>query len=261
MGYATARDALEQHYDAAFYADQIPDSMKSAQAVLQVLFDLHKPTSLLDIGCGQGTWLAVAERLGVTALTGLDGPWIRKDALLSKVIDFTAVNMEGDIPITRRYDLAMSVEVAEHLSARRASSIVKALCQASDVVMFGAAVIGQGGENHINEQRQSYWAALFDQQGYECKDVLRPAVWNTASVAPWYRQNTLVYVSRQRTDLLQRFGRAAAQPILDIIHPEMFEKRVATYRNNMIDPTLRMCLSLFKTYLSNRLRWHASSRP
>jgi hypothetical protein len=218
------------------------------------LFDLHMPKSILDIGCGQGAWLSIAERFGVAVLHGLDGPWVRRDTLLSKTMEFTAVNMEEDIPINRRYDLAMSVEVAEHLSSPRASGIVAALCRASDVVMFGAAVVGQGGENHINEQRQSYWAALFDKQGYSCWDVLRPAVWYAAEVAPWYRQNTLVYVNRRRSDLMQRFSTATMPPVLDMIHPEMFERRVAAYRGNMTEPTLRMCLGLIKNYLSSRLR-------
>lgn len=244
---------LAQHYNRDFYADQVPGSLRSATAVLETLFAAYKPTSLLDIGCGQGTWLAAAERLGVRELHGMDGPWVGRDALLSSAIEFTPVDMEQAFPIGRRYDLAMSVEVAEHLSEGRAADMVGALCRASDVVLFGAATVGQGGENHINEQRPSYWADLFERQGYVCLDAVRPGVWANELVAPWYRQNTLVYVNQDRPDLLAAFGNASTPPMLDVIHPVMFERRVETSRQMLAEPSLRLCLGLLKSYLQNLL--------
>lgn len=245
---------LDQHYSQQFYVDQVPDSIRSAEVVLTILFERYKPNSMLDVGCGRGTWLSVAEKMGTHVLHGIDGPWVKSDHILSKGIRFTPTNMEMELPITRKYDLAMSVEVAEHLSQARASSIVGALCKASDVVMFGAAVKGQGGENHINEQRQSYWADLFRANGYLPSDPIRPLCWNDGRVAPWYKQNTLVYVNSQRSDLLKIFVPSDSNTILDIIHPEMFEKRIATYRATMDRPSLRLCLGMIKSHVLSHFR-------
>ncbi len=246
--------SLAQHYNADFYADQIPSSVQSAKIILSELFKYTAPNSILDIGCGKGTWLAAAESLGVTSLHGIDGPWVTAASLLSKSIHFKPANMEQLIPIEQRYDLAISVEVAEHISLARAPAFVGALCDASDVVMFGAAVVGQGGENHVNEQRQSFWVKQFELKGYQCFDVLRPAVWDNEKIAPWYRQNTLVFVNSKNAVLLDRFAARSAVRIIDLIHPEMFEKRVASNSLRLSKPTLRFCLSIFKSYLVNLTR-------
>lgn len=245
---------LDQHYSQQFYADQVPDSIRSAEVVLAILFGKYKPSSMLDVGCGRGTWLSVAEKMGVSVVHGIDGPWVQREQILSRGIVFNSTNMENELPITRKYDLAMSVEVAEHLTEVRASSIVGALCKAADLVMFGAAVKGQGGENHVNEQRQSYWADLFRANGYVPSDPIRAACWNDGRVAPWYKQNTLVYVNSQRSDLLEIFTPSDSNSILDIIHPEMFEKRVATYRASMDRPSLRLCLGIIMSYVRSRFR-------
>jgi hypothetical protein len=253
MNSTDPSNTLAKRYSKEFYDAQIPDSVSSAETVLTELFRTYKPNSVLDIGCGQGTWLSVAQRLGVKTLHGLDGPWVRADAMLSRDISFQPINMEESIPVSQKYEMAMSVEVAEHLSVVRAKSIVEALCQASDLVLFGAAVIGQGGENHINEQRQSYWVELFEQQGFRCFDSIRPTVWNSTAVAPWYRQNTLVYVNQQRQDLISMFAARGTSFVSDIIHPEMFEKRVESFRQSLRSPSLRFCIGLLLTYCRNRL--------
>ncbi|MDH5235545.1 MAG: class I SAM-dependent methyltransferase, partial [Gemmatimonadota bacterium] len=117
-------------YDAAFYADQAEGSVRSARVVLPIVFAARKPASVIDIGCGQGTWLSVAEELGVQDLTGLDGAWVDRAKLRSARIDFRATDLAAPITLQRRYDLCISVEVAEHLPAASADGFVRALCAA-----------------------------------------------------------------------------------------------------------------------------------
>jgi hypothetical protein len=244
---------LEDSYDNTFYSNQVNASLKSASVILKVLFDLYIPKSILDIGCGHGTWLYQAQKLGASTLHGIDGPWVSQADMLSNEIQFTPANMEVDVPIDRKYDLSMSVEVAEHLSKSCAPRLVSSLCSASDVVLFGAAVICQGGENHINEQRQSYWVNRFLDQGYRHFDIFRPKIWGNRSVCPWYRQNTFLFVRQDREDLCERFILAAQERIIDIIHPEMFENRVLYYRNLLSDPTFRDILGLVKSYVQSKI--------
>src|SRR5262249_14104781 len=77
----------------------------------------------------------------------------------------------------RRFDLAICLEVAEHLPSDCAADLVTNLCNAADVVLFSAATPGQGGTRHINEQRPSYWSHLFSRNGYRCLDAIRPIIW------------------------------------------------------------------------------------
>lgn len=216
-----------KRYDGGFYADHAESSLRSAAAVLPIVYAVFRPASVIDIGCGQGRWLAAAEAEGSTTLTGLDGPWVDPKALHSPRIDFRPTDLTGAITLERRHDLCISVEVAEHLPVECAEPFVDALCRASDVVLFSAAVPKQGGTEHVNEARASRWAARFDARGYACFDLIRGRVWEDARVDWWYRQNAFVYVART-SPLLATF---AAVPLpaspRDLVHPDAFESKVA----------------------------------
>lgn len=224
-----------REYDGAFYENQVSGSERSAQVILPLLYAVFQPRSVIDIGCGQGAWLAVAGALGSTELTGIDGPWVDTARLRHPAIRFTAADLGAQIPVSARHDLCVSVEVAEHLLPAQADRFVEALCAASDVVLFSAAVRYQGGTAHVNEQRASYWASKFAARGYECVDLVRGAVWDDARVEWWYRQNVLVFVKRG-TAIADRFRAAPrAAPPLDLVHPEAFESKMAYLLPSTID--------------------------
>jgi SAM-dependent methyltransferase len=214
-------------YGAGFFTVNAESSRPSARLVLGALRELYSPASIVDIGCGSGAWLATAGELGFTVLKGYDGPWADPARYTSSAIDFTPVNLEEvDLEITERYDLAMSVEVAEHLSEARADVIVDALCSASDVVLFGAAVPQQGGVHHVNEQPQSYWIAKFKARGYEPYDVIRPRIWDDPAVKFWFKQNTMLFVKSSSEVLDRQRLHALETPIYDLIHPEQFQRKI-----------------------------------
>ena len=100
--------------------------------------------------------------------------------------------------LSKPFELAQSLEVAEHLDHIFAANFVKLLTSLADVVLFSAAIPYQGGVCHINEQPPAYWAELFAKQGYVCLDFLRPSIWGDESVLWWYRQNLLVFVHKDR---------------------------------------------------------------
>ncbi len=192
----------------------------SAQAVLPIIFNLIHPKSIVDVGCGTGTWLGVAKSLGAKDVVGFEGEWVRGSA--KDDLDIRFVDLEQSLRLDRKFDLAICLEVAEHLSAARAASLVDDLCALSDCVLFSAAIPGQGGTNHINERRQSYWAALFAERRFFLCDVIRPRVWNSRAVEWWYKQNSFLYVAETRMSEMDGgiFRTSSALPI-DAIHPEL----------------------------------------
>jgi len=234
-------DVARQAYSSAFYAGQMPGALQSARVILEILFETFRPASVLDVGCGQGAWLAAAEELGSVKLAGIDGPWVDPAALLSPKIEFSHANLEEGIKVSQQFDLCISVEVAEHLRDHRARAFVEALCAASEIVLFSAAVKGQGGTNHVNEQWQSYWAQLFDAAGYQHYDLFRPRVWMDRRVERWYRQNLLLYAKRSHpvSDLLKK-GALIPGP-LDIVHPEVYEDNLQSLKRILDRPSLKLC--------------------
>lgn len=180
-------------YKTDFYQNRRSRTVSSARAVLTSVRQLFPFTSVVDLGCGTGTWLSAAGGLGATRLVGYEGDWVRRDMLDTSSIHLHNVDLSKPLRSdTERFDLAMCLEVAEHLPPERADGVIEELCTMSDTVLFGAAVPGQRGVGHINEQWQDYWQEKFAIRGYAANDV-RPRFWNDATVLPHYAQNIFVF--------------------------------------------------------------------
>jgi hypothetical protein len=215
---------LEQHrnYSSDYYQAYRGGSYASASAVVPIVMQCVKPASVIDAGCGVGTWLRAFMDAGVTDIRGLDGSYVDRDQLLIPDAAFTPTNLETGFTLDRTYELAMSVEVAEHLTQGAAATFVESLCRAAPVVMFGAAIPHQGGDVHINEQWQDYWVDLFGRHDYVAIDCIRPLIWNNPAVAYYYAQNTLIYVRRDRLGaypMLNATYEHQRWPIHSLVHP------------------------------------------
>jgi prefoldin subunit 5 len=186
-------------YSPEFFATQSIRSLLSARVVLGALFEVFRPRSVIDVGCGVGPWLRAAQELGTEDLLGVDGEYVVRGQLLVDPDRFVAVDLERQrlaevLRPRRRFDLVMCMEVAEHLSFDRAPTLVEDLASVGDVVLFSAAIPFQGGEHHVNEQWPEFWGLLFRQAGFACADFLRSRVWARPDVDWWYAQNTLLFV-------------------------------------------------------------------
>lgn len=171
-------------YDEHFYDSSVQGSLKSAQVYLSYLFCRWLPSSVVDVGCGRGSWLAACKQLGVKRTVGLDGDWVRQEEMVDPAIEFISANLSERFPVAEPYDLALSLEVAEHLPSEAADRFITNLTQLSDAVLFSAAFIAQPGTNHINTRPHSYWAKKFIDQGCLAFDIFRQKFWDNDEVDP-----------------------------------------------------------------------------
>lgn len=237
---------LDNLYTEEFYAGHVDVSVQSAKVILGLLFKEFMPASVVDVGCGKGGWLSVAESLGSSKLRGFDGHWVDESKLLSQRIEFTPVDFDNDFIIEGKYELCISLEVAEHVSQHNANKFIDRLCNASDVVLFGAAIKYQGGTNHVNEQPQSYWIDIFKSNGYECFDCVRPKVWDDRDVGWWYRQNTFVFVRKGSSTLNTGALKKSEKLIQNIVHPKIFEEKAEP----LYKPTFIYLYRYLKRYIA-----------
>ena len=216
-------------YDQKFYQHQFAESYDSAKKYVEILWPLYKPASVIDIGCGRGPWLKAFKDNGVAKLCGIDGDWNSQ----KKMADDALIFRSGDLNkpfvhiFDQKFDLAVSVEVAEHLKPQSAAMVVESLTKLSDVVLFGAAFTKQGGTNHLNEQLPTYWADIFSRFGYVPFDLFRPILWGDEIARFWYQQNAFLYV-RKDSPFFQRLLELGKEPVknlffLNCIHPELYE--------------------------------------
>lgn len=188
------RPARAHAYSALFYRYQREGSARSAGAVLPHLLQALAVRSVLDVGCGAGAWLSVLQRLGVADVLGIDGDYVDRSLLMIAPERFLPADITQPFNLGRRFDLVQCLEVAEHVSHSRSDALVDNLVRHGSLVLFSAAVPGQGGEDHINEQRSEYWRDKFAQRGYRLFDFLRSKVLDDAAVEPWYRYNLMLFV-------------------------------------------------------------------
>ena len=208
------------HYDANFYDALRAGSRNSAGAVAPLVIKHLAPKSIVDVGCGSGEWLSAFRELGVTDLLGVDGAWAnnaQRNADLFQDHDLTQ-----PLQLNRRFDLAICLEVAEHLEPGNGELLVEGLARLAPAVVFSAAVPFQGGEGHVNEQWPSYWTKLFQAQDYQPFLFLRHKLWPRDDVELWYRQNIILYCARNHPALQQFVKLESETPSpSDVVHPAL----------------------------------------
>jgi len=208
-------------FDSKYYEKQVQGSLNSARRILPILLERLNPSSAVDVGCGTGAWLSVLKELGVQSVQGLDASDLPPELRLITEAEYRYCDLSAPFHVERKFDLAISVEVAEHLCARRADGFVGDLTELADVVLFSAAIPFQGGRGHRNENWADFWNKLFQQRGFQVCDLIRPQIWNDANIAVWYRQNLFVYV-RRASPHYRLFDDVAHAFPLDAIHPEIY---------------------------------------
>ena len=197
-------------------------NLDAPSVVVPILIDLVKPASVLDVGCGIGTWLSVFNKEGVKDYFGIDGDYVNKE-ILSGFIGpdhFEAVDLSRSFDLKRKFDLLICLEVAEHLPPEAAGGFINSLVAHADLIVFSAAVPGQWGQDHLNEQWPEYWMALFGRHGYLCYDIIRPLIWDSPQVNWWYQQNMLVFSKTPLAD------HVPSTNYISFIHPRHFNQKV-----------------------------------
>ena len=216
-------------YGQTFFQTMNRSAERSATVAVPEIIRLLKPNSVVDVGSGEGFWSKAFLDNGVKDVTAVDGPWVRSNELKIPPANFISQDFSDRLILGRTFDLVLCLETAEHLRPERADSFVTELTKLAPMVVFSAAVPGQGGTFHINEQWQTYWAERFAKNSYVAIDIFRPMLWNNRELAAMYRQNMVLYVSPEvltkRPDLKDR--PAFPGGILSLVHPEVFQSAVS----------------------------------
>ena len=210
-------------------------NMQAPDIIVPVIVDLLKPESVVDIGCGLGTFLHAFEKRGIKIL-GVDGHWVNKDKLFIVPGLFKEADLEKPVVLDEVFDLVVCLEVVEHLSPDAADTIVESLVNAGRQIVFSAAIPNQGGQNHVNEQPTSYWQKKFEKHNFFFYDVFRPVFWNTTDIAWWYKQNMYLVV-HESVNLPQKLkDKKITGEVLLQIHPDLYEiqiKKMNTLTNRV----------------------------
>ncbi|GAA4290526.1 class I SAM-dependent methyltransferase [Aestuariibaculum suncheonense] len=195
---------------------------KAALEILPYILEILKIRSVLDIGCGNGSWLSAAKQVGVNEIQGVDGIKLASEQLLINDDNLITHDLKLPLSLNRNFDLALCLEVAEHLPETAADEIVKTLVNHSNCVLFSAAIPGQGGQFHLNEQWPEYWHEKFKKHGFVAYDILRAKIWNNENVFWWYKQNIILFAKQ---GVLPNDIKCAGE-VSGVVHPELYRKKM-----------------------------------
>lgn len=201
-------------------------SRSSAKEIIPLIIELIHPQSVIDLGCGVGSWLAVFKEFGVQDVLGVDVDYIDKQFFQIPEEQFLAFDLKNPLKLDKQFDLVMSLEVAAYLPKECAEIFVDSLTKLAPVVLFSSAVPFQDNSGiQINQQWPDYWVNYFQQKGYVVLDCLRKKVWKNPNVKWWFAQNTLLFVSQnylKNNQLIKREFDNTDTSQLSIVHPQMY---------------------------------------
>lgn len=192
--------------------------MSAPREVVPIVLTFIRPKSILDVGCGTGTWLKAFEEAGVQDYLGVDGVYVDRSKLRIPSSKFIPFDISKPMDLGRKFDLVVSLEVAEHLAPQEADIIVESLVRHGETILFSAAIPGQGGQNHLNEQWPEYWQKKFMKHGYHFHDVIRSLIWNNDNIEWWYRQNIFL-ISKEKPQAELR----------EFVHKTLYTNRTQYY--------------------------------
>jgi SAM-dependent methyltransferase len=233
-------------------------SQQSAAVVVPVLVELLNPASVVDVGCGTGAWLSAFQASGVEDVLGVDGDFVDRSRLLIPPDRFVVADLRRPFRLGRTFDLALCLEVGEHLPISAADLLIDELTGAAQLVVFSAAIPGQGGVGHVNEQWPDWWTRLFEARGFRQLDVLRRTFWDDDRVAYWYRQNLLLYVADARLagdSRLTELARLESPLAPRVVHPGLLEavERRSVLENQSIRKLARALVFAFPAAMRRRI--------
>jgi SAM-dependent methyltransferase len=243
-------------YNNEFFSKQVDGALESARVMAPLVINLLQPRSVVDVGCGRGAWLRAFADCGVDTICGVDGNYVDRSKLLIDPACFHPANLAGEFTLDRAFDLAVCLEVAEHIPDAQSRYLVKSLTKVAPSVLFSAALPGQDGVNHINEQWPGYWRDRFAECGFAMFDPFRPNLRNDRRIAWWYRQNVLLFANdtaRASHPSLEDYFCGADADDIEWVHA------LAVRRHPGIREVLRALPFAFGRSLGRHL--HRSRRP
>jgi len=207
-------------------AVQFPAHLVEARRVLAVLLDLIEfPRSVVDLGGNTGAWCKAFKEAGATRVLCIDHPGVRSDRMMIEENEFMPCDLRAALPEPVPCDMALCLEVLEHLPAAAGEAALDFLTQSAPLVLFSAGVPGQPGWEHINSRPPSYWKDAFQRRGFERFDIIRPRILGDTSLPFWYRQNIFLFAGREGLSRL-RVRHLAFEEIPDdfeLLHQRVLE--------------------------------------
>lgn len=159
----------------------------------------YKPSSVIDFGCGIGSYIESAFNKGIKNLKGYDigGEHAKRYTpnFISEFIEYKDCTKEI---ICEKFDCVISFETAEHIEPSGTSIFIKNISNAlkkNGYILFTAAPPGQDGCGHINMHEKEFWIKQFCDLGHIIDSEAEKNIkenWNAIGCPNYITENLIV---------------------------------------------------------------------
>ena len=250
-------------YTKEFYESVDLRATETAEIVFKVVNSFIEVRSIVDAGCGSGAWVRSSIKEGAKKAYGVDlGSSL---ALIKKNESFREILADGRLVLIERdfvhnpdadipsADLAICLEVVEHLPEDVAKSLVHRLTEASNFIVFSAAQPGQGGTYHINERPIQYWVKEFAKYEVEPYDPFRETLMKNPRIPRFYSLNMLLFVAKGAENFEVKIKNHSGLWNTKITNLKKLEKR--SFLEILRYSLIRLLPVCAVTFLSKRLKY------
>jgi hypothetical protein len=157
-----------------------------------ILFLIEKfgITNVIDFGCGMGDYIKRIMDLGCEC-QAYDGnpntPLLTNG--IGKVLDFTE-----KFDLNKKFDLVISLEVGEHIPKEYENIFINNICNHShNYIIISWAIIGQGGDGHVNCQNNDYIINEITKRGFKYDLKNTKLLRDNATTAWWFKNTIMVF--------------------------------------------------------------------
>lgn len=148
---------------------------------------------VIDIGCGPGIYTKAIldeniEAKGYDIDSRNDKSYIIKHNIVEQSINDNA-------------SCVLCIEVAEHIDEKYADIVVDRIVESSNnMIIFSAAIPGQGGDGHINCQPKEYWLEKFINKNVVRNFELESELINNVKTdihMGWFVNNVMIFIKKE----------------------------------------------------------------
>lgn len=164
-------ETLENIYKESFFCRRYKLHWRAEHVCKAIMYTIS-PISVIDVGCATGDLVLGFGEYNIFS-KGLEGAKTVSKYLVIPESDVAFRDLRVPmysapfLPIPLKYDLAMCLEVVEHIEIEFADILVENLCVMGDKILLSAAPPGQGGHHHVNCQHPEYWDKKFLRGNYK----------------------------------------------------------------------------------------------
>lgn len=164
------------------------------EGVLKRAMKLFKPKSFVDVGCGTGEMVEMAQEKGLDAI-GIDGDYTLERKSECIIHDYTT----GEYNLPKIYDLCWSVEFLEHVEGIYIGNFMKTFTYCKHVIITHA-LPGKHGHHHVNCQPFEFWQNIFKYYGLEFDQDITDDLRNVSTMKKWFFKESGAYFKNTKLD-------------------------------------------------------------